>query len=632
MSSADLNLSTVELTSTLITAPLNGAPSSADYNDSQRANLVDLSTIVSFINNQILPLINALPATALEPTNSPIGIQGNTIWSNTGDLSALFFNSLSSTPLTIYDSLILLNGIITTNSQQLIDLGVEVAALQSILSSTNQNDISLALQNIASSLNQTIVTQNSQGVAIASLQQLLNNEIAIATTHLTTPMTANAVVIGNGGGDLKVVGSLGTTTTVLHGNIAGPPSFGPVVEADLFLSNVTTNNASISNHGLLPILPGDPTLYLDGTGNFTTPAGGGGGGGGRGTFAETIGNGSSTTFTVTHGLDTTDLVVDVYNLSTGEIEIVDAAIINANSISVTFSVAPALNSERVVIFGTGGETGSGSGGSFAATIGNGSSSVYTITHNLGTTDIVVGVHNLSTGDMDIVDVDILDINNVSITFGTAPALNSERAVVLSVGAGGGGGGSGSVSFPPVAHEFLNSYDSSSGLFTAAVPSISDLGDSTGTTNISLSTFGLNFTGSGIVQVPRLNSINGFRSNGSAPLGAVLVGNGSDFVSSQLEAVLTFSTSNSISITNSANVLVKAIAGAGGITLTLPTAAGLSGNIIRVIQIDTGVGGVIISTVGGQTINGSSSYILTNQWQTISMESDNANWIIICTAN
>ena len=180
--SADLNLSTVELTSTLITAPLNGAPSSADYNDSQRSNLVDLSTIVSFINNQVLPLINPLPAGALLPSTAPTGIQGATIWTNTSDQGQLFFDSLSSTPLTIYESFNILNGMLTTNSQELIDLGVEVASLQSLLASTNQNEISLALQNLSSSLSQLTVTQSVSNTAISSLQ----TEINTLTTNLGT--------------------------------------------------------------------------------------------------------------------------------------------------------------------------------------------------------------------------------------------------------------------------------------------------------------------------------------------------------------------------------------------------------------------------------------------------------------
>ena len=47
-------------------------------------------------------------------------------------------------------------------------------------------------------------------------------------THTAGALTANAVVLGNGAADITVLGSLGTTTTVLHGNAAGAPSFGAV--------------------------------------------------------------------------------------------------------------------------------------------------------------------------------------------------------------------------------------------------------------------------------------------------------------------------------------------------------------------------------------------------------------------
>jgi hypothetical protein len=47
-------------------------------------------------------------------------------------------------------------------------------------------------------------------------------------THTAGALTANQLVIGNAGADEKVLGSLGTTTTVLHGNAGGAPSFGAV--------------------------------------------------------------------------------------------------------------------------------------------------------------------------------------------------------------------------------------------------------------------------------------------------------------------------------------------------------------------------------------------------------------------
>jgi hypothetical protein len=49
-------------------------------------------------------------------------------------------------------------------------------------------------------------------------------------------------------------------------------------ESEITFSDITTNDVSTAMHGYCPILPDDPTLYLDGEGNWTAPAGGGGGG------------------------------------------------------------------------------------------------------------------------------------------------------------------------------------------------------------------------------------------------------------------------------------------------------------------------------------------------------------------
>lgn len=45
-------------------------------------------------------------------------------------------------------------------------------------------------------------------------------------THTAGALTANRLVLGNAADDITVLGSLGTTTTVLHGNAAGAPTFG----------------------------------------------------------------------------------------------------------------------------------------------------------------------------------------------------------------------------------------------------------------------------------------------------------------------------------------------------------------------------------------------------------------------
>lgn len=66
-------------------------------------------------------------------------------------------------------------------------------------------------------------------------------------------------------------------------------------------------------------------------------------------FASTIGDGSSTAYAITHNLNSTDVEVEVSRISTGETIIVDVARTNANTVTVTFAVAPSSNSYRVAI-------------------------------------------------------------------------------------------------------------------------------------------------------------------------------------------------------------------------------------------------------------------------------------------
>lgn len=55
-----------------------------------------------------------------------------------------------------------------------------------------------------------------------------------STLASSSALTANALVLGGGaGGTPTVLGSLGTTTTVLHGNATGAPAFSAIVAGDL---------------------------------------------------------------------------------------------------------------------------------------------------------------------------------------------------------------------------------------------------------------------------------------------------------------------------------------------------------------------------------------------------------------
>jgi hypothetical protein len=65
-------------------------------------------------------------------------------------------------------------------------------------------------------------------------------------THTAGVLTANQLVIGNATDDVKVLGTLGTTTTVLHGNAAGAPTFAQVVSGDLNITTTACTNQFVT--------------------------------------------------------------------------------------------------------------------------------------------------------------------------------------------------------------------------------------------------------------------------------------------------------------------------------------------------------------------------------------------------
>lgn len=93
----------------------------------------------------------------------------------------------------------------------------------------------------------TLTLPNTSGTFAVGASAPLS--LSATTGALTCPtcttsaasLTANQLVIGSGSQGMQSLGSLGTTTTVLHGNAAGAPSFGAVVSADL---NITTTSCT----------------------------------------------------------------------------------------------------------------------------------------------------------------------------------------------------------------------------------------------------------------------------------------------------------------------------------------------------------------------------------------------------
>lgn len=69
-------------------------------------------------------------------------------------------------------------------------------------------------------------------------------------------------------------------------------------------------------------------------------------------YAANIGNGTATTITVTHNLNTTDITVTLREVATPyNVVITDIQIVDANNVKLLFAVAPTANQYRVVVIG-----------------------------------------------------------------------------------------------------------------------------------------------------------------------------------------------------------------------------------------------------------------------------------------
>jgi len=259
---ANLDLSTVELVSTLRAAPLNGSPSSQDYNDSWTESLADLAALAGFIDDILIPMLNGLISTIQpNPSNAPYGLEGRFIYADTTDNSQVFFNSLAGTSNSIADALRVIESIVETTQTTINSLSVEVSGLQTALSSTNQNDVAQALQNFAAAL-QSLTAQtvaNTQAIAAISVSFLTDN-VANGTQNILNLISGSGIELTPGAGGTVTIAV--TPVTVVT-SLAGLSGVLTLTSSDSSVT-ITPAGSNIDLTAAPGVTPGSPIGSIQG--------------------------------------------------------------------------------------------------------------------------------------------------------------------------------------------------------------------------------------------------------------------------------------------------------------------------------------------------------------------------------
>ena len=131
--------------------------------------------------------------------------------------------------------------------------------------------------------------------------------------------------------------------------------------------------------------------------------------------------------------------------------------------------------------------------------------------------------------------------------------------------------------------------------------------------------------------------NSFLANSTATLGNTTVTLGSTTTSvgnltinnssvNGFNAGITTKTANYTVVLTDNTVLANV--SAGNITITLPTAVGATGRIYSIKKVDSSANVVTIATTASQTIDGTTTKVLSYQYDGFQLQTDGANWFII----
>src|SRR3990167_1953787 len=142
-------------------------------------------------------------------------------------------------------------------------------------------------EDTASDGTEKIPVSSSKYMLVSTIAEYIRTLVQTLTNKtLTTPTIADFTNAAHDHGDADDGGALATSITITTPTIASfanathnheaAAGGGTLDEDALALTDVTTNNASTSKHGLLQKLSNVSTEFMNGQGNWATPAGGSG--------------------------------------------------------------------------------------------------------------------------------------------------------------------------------------------------------------------------------------------------------------------------------------------------------------------------------------------------------------------
>lgn len=157
-----ISIASVELVASPRPVPRNGSPDSSDFNAFQTEVLADLAEISDFLNESILPILQALPSAAAT------GLDGAGLYADLSKSDPLFRDNLgnSYTVSEVFSSLAATQAAL---KQQMTDLAARVLSLQSRLATTQQNDLRASVQALHDSYS-SLVTKMSGILGDVALQ------------------------------------------------------------------------------------------------------------------------------------------------------------------------------------------------------------------------------------------------------------------------------------------------------------------------------------------------------------------------------------------------------------------------------------------------------------------------------